>query len=251
MTKAIAVLSMAALASVAQAAESYDQTITAIFGSGNPDGGWTVSESSGGEVVLGLRGKERIGGAFNNANDVYTFDAGLVGTPTPNRATWNWEFSVATPGGDLDNYTYSLAVDMDGSQGTSFLMLDPMTAWTDSSFGETGLMNGAVSSLANGGGIEYANAAAYLVGGGYGGFEVMQNSQNIVFYGLDAFANSTFDYVLSAFDGNELIAQASIQVIVGQGGEPVANPVPEPSTVIGGTLLGALALGRLAKRRRK
>lgn len=242
---------MAALATVAQAAESYDQNITAIFGSGNPDGGWTMSASDGGEVVLGLRGKERIGGAFNNVDDVYSFDTGLVGLPTPNRATWNWEFSVATPGGDLGNYTYSLLIDMDASQGTSFLPVNPMTFWTDNSYGETGLMNGAFSSLANGRGIEYADPAAWAGGGGYDQFEVIQNSQNIVFYGLDASANSTFDYVLSAFDGNELIAQASIQVIVGEGGDPVTNPVPEPSTVIGGAMLGALALGGLAKRRRR
>lgn len=56
--------------------QSYNQSITAIFGSGNPDTGWTVNQA--GNVMLALRAKNRVTASTFNEDGVYPEPAGLV-----------------------------------------------------------------------------------------------------------------------------------------------------------------------------
>jgi hypothetical protein len=67
----VAILLTSALALSAFAAVLYNQNITAIFGSGNPNTGWATDTTNG--LVLGLRAKSRSTGSTANASGVYTF----------------------------------------------------------------------------------------------------------------------------------------------------------------------------------
>src|SRR5688500_4035869 len=71
---------------------SFDETITAIFGSGNPNTGWTTEQNADG-ITLALRGKHRVTADTTNVEGTYSFPTGLQ-EPNNNRALWNWEFSI-------------------------------------------------------------------------------------------------------------------------------------------------------------
>src|SRR3954471_12033806 len=97
----------------AWAAVLYNQNITAIYGSGNPNTGWTADTSNG--IQLALRAKNRVDGSTTNATGVYSFPVG----PAP-RGAWNYEFSInsdpangTTP---LSTYDYYISTDNDPSQ---------------------------------------------------------------------------------------------------------------------------------------
>jgi hypothetical protein len=208
-------------------AVQYNQNVTAIYGSGNPDGGWTTE--TGGGITVGLRGKNRTTGATPNVNGVYTFPTGTVGSPA--RALWNFEFSINSGTAPLSSYIYSLSVDLDPSQGVNFLTFNPLTGYGDNSYGNAG--------TANGQGIE--GLASALAGGN----TIAQNSQNIVFLGLNPLLDGTYDYVLtasSAAGGPQ--ATVGITVVVGNGG----SRVPDAGSTV--ALLGTALVG-LAGLRRK
>lgn len=214
----------------AMAALSFDQTIVAIFGSGNPDTGWTTA--SDGDLTLALRAKNRETASTANVSGVYTEPVGLQ-APANTRARWNWEFSISSGSSNLDAYDYYLEIDTDHSTGISSLVVNALTFFSDNSYGTSSTLNGA--------GLEGPSAVYAPVS------TVSQQSQNIVFYGLDATLDSTFTYSLYAVavgagPNGTRIATTSITVVVGAGGplppdddgDGVPNNVDQcPNTVSG------------------
>lgn len=245
--KAILALLLMISAVAYSATITYNDTQTAIFGSGNPDTGWTTSQSD--EVELSLRGKNRITGSTANINGVYTYDTGTV-PPANNRAKWNWEWNieVKTPTGPtpfftsptLGDYDYFLGIDTDsnsGPGGVNYVFVDPLTFWSDNSYGD--------SSTPNGAGLEGLFSA-------FPSATIAQQSQNLVFAGGNPDLNATYDYTLFAVPSGEgitgnKIAQTTIQVVVGQGGKSV----PESIATIPMLIIGASGIIGLAKRQKR
>jgi hypothetical protein len=165
MKKKLLVLTLTSVAALsALAAVLYNQNITAIFGSGNPDTGWTADTSNG--IQLALRAKNRVDGSTTNATGVYSFPVG----PAP-RGAWNYEFSInsdvtngTTP---LSTYDYYISADDDSSQCIRYTTVDALNYWSDSSYGN--------NTTANGQGVE--GPAATLAATN----NVAQASQNITF----------------------------------------------------------------------
>lgn len=204
---------------------AYNDTITAIFGSGNPDTGW-VSDTGNG-VQVAIRAKNRTDGSTpNNGAGVYSFATGTA--PASTRARWNWEFSansdvLGTSGDSLLDYTWLLSVDTDPSAATSFTTFNPFAFYLDNELGNNSTANGA-------GVIDPFNLGLYNVG---------QNSQNITFapWSLDPNANATYDFVFAAYDGTRQIASTEMQVVVGSGG----TRVPDNGSTFGMmAMMGAL-----------
>ncbi len=196
-------------ASPASAQLTYDKTITAIYGSGNPDTGWT--ESPGGDVMLAMRAKNREDGNTTNASGVYSMPVGYqVGVI--NRARWNFEFSMNSGLDKLDKYDYYLGIDTDPSIGISHTIFDVM-AIPDNSYGNAATQNGQ--------GVE-GTAATYA-----GVYSIAQQSHNIRFYSTlanqDPNLHATFDYCLYAVEKGEgalggKLNSVNIRVVVGAGG---------------------------------
>lgn len=206
-------------------------TITTIYGSGNPDTGWTADTENG--ITLALRAKNRTNGATpTDGFGTYTF----ANAPAP-RGLWNYDFSISTGTAPLTTFTYQLKVDRDPTAGVLYTTVDPLSYWFDNSFGTAGTANGA--------GVE---GPAFMFAGSS---TVVQNSQNITFgsYPGGALAldqNATYDYQLLAFNGNGVQqASVSMKVVVGAGG---AN-VPDASSTL--VLFGLCAAGLLGFRRRQ
>lgn len=231
---------LATLASAAWA-DTYNDSITAIFGSGNPNTGWTSDSANG--IELGLRAKNRTSGDTANVNGVYSYAT----APAP-RGLWNYEFSInsdtsGTSGRTLGYYDFYLAVDRDPTAGIMWSVVNPLSYWGDNSYGN--------NSTANGAGTEGTFAALGANN------NVAQNSQNITFGdyptfpqgGLALAPNATYDYVLYAVEkgagsGGTRLVDVAIKVKVGNGGAAV----PDGGTTFG--LLG-LAFAGLAGIRRK
>jgi hypothetical protein len=243
LTKTSAILALA-LIPITTSAVVYNDDITAIFGSGNPDDGWT-SETSG-SLELALRAKNRVTGDTSNVNGVYSYpDA------PPTRGRFNYEFSInsdVTGGGStLSRYDYFLGVDQDSSAGVNLVFVDPLFYWGDNSFG--------LSSTANGAGSEPANLVDYLSFPFL--FTIAQNSQNVTFGGYPGGAlplepNATYDYQLFAvakgagINGARL-ADVGIQVVIGAGGAAV--PDSGTTGLMFAGAFGVLALATRAVRR--
>lgn len=233
----------------AQAVLAFNTNVTpdVIFGSGNANGGWTVDTTDG--VELGLRAKVRYDvpqNVFNYSGTqlvgsvpygVYTFNAGAA-TAYPNRALWNFEFSVNTnadnlhAGRNLDDLTYLMRVDTMPQPVGAPLIFDPINVpYADHSIG--------TNLTLNGGGAEAADAAGYaaLIGAN----NVAQNSANQGFFMSGFNPNSVGDYVISlgAFSGSSFVGQTGIVVRV----------VPEASAFLfGGVVCAASALVRWRRR---
>jgi hypothetical protein len=217
MKKKLLVLTLASVATLsAVAAVLYNQNITAIFGSGNPDIGWTADTSNG--IQLALRAKDRDNGATTNVAGVYSFPVG----PAP-RGTWNYEFSInsdRTDGTDpLSTYDYYISVDNDPSQCIRYTTVDALNYWSDSSYGNNG--------TANGQGVE--GPASTLATAN----NVAQASQNITFGdypgGARTLADATYNYELYAVEkgagpNGARLASVGITVVAGNGGATCATP---------------------------
>ncbi len=229
MKKNITFALLTAVAVTSASAVQYNQNITAIFGGGNPDTGWTT-ETAGG-ITLGLRAKDRTSGATPNVDGVYTFAT----APAP-RGLWNYEFSINSGTAPLTAYTFLLSVDNDSSLGTSFTTINPLTYWGDNFYGTAATGNGL------------GDEGLFAVLGGNN--QIAQNSQNITFGDYPGGAmplelNATYDYILTALDqAGNTIASVSIQVVVGNGGARV----PDAGSTF--AFLGA-GLAALAGLRRK
>jgi len=235
-------LVLGVLVSLVGPAHAANITPDVIFGSGNANGDFTVSQSDG--VELGLRAKLRFDdtnqpqNVFNyDGTDTYTFEAGLPPTGfgfapgSTSTAVWNFEWSINTnfDGSTnlmLDDLTYAIRIDSDPSLATSFLEFDLINVpYADHAIGTNATLNGDGTVAADG--IEYAA----LIDAN----NVAQNSWNMEFFfdAPDFNGNDvgTYEIQLEAFDSlGQSVASTSITV------NSVA--VPEP----GAALLAAVAL---------
>lgn len=213
-------------------ATTYDQNITAIFGAGNPDTGWTVDSENG--LTLGLRAKNRNDASTANTLGTYSF----LNAP-PTRGLWNYEFSVNSGTAFLNSYDFYLAADQDSSQGISYSTVNALLHWNDNEYGN--------SSTLNGGGV--AGTAASLAGLN----SIAQNSQNITFGdypggALPLEANATYSYNLYAVRSGDgvngtRLANVDITVVVGAGGAAVPDS-GSTLALLGGALAGIAGLRR-------
>lgn len=243
------VLRLLLCASLAPAAFAADTNITAIFGGGNPDTGWTAVTSN--NIQLGLRAKGRnltpyAGTVPSDGNGTYTF-ATQIGI----RGPFNYEFSINADKGGLGglsllSYDFYIAVDHDSSQGISYSLANPLTQWLDNSFGN--------NSTTNGNGVEPVTLAD--VGSFPALFTIAQNSQNITFGGATGYpggpipleANATYTYELFAVasgagaDGARL-ASTSMTVVIGAGGAAVPDAT-STMALVGLALAGLVGLRR-------
>lgn len=197
---------------VASASLQYDQVITAIFGAGNPNTGWTVSSDQG--VTVALRAKNRENGSTANINGVYSEPAGFL--PGNTRAKWNFEWSVDSGLVNLDNYDVYLAIDNDPSVGINYTVVNTALI-PDNSFGNSLTLNGQ--------GVEGPWATYAPV------YSIVQQSHNLTFYpslGFDPNANATYEFELfvvpaGADPNDEPVASVEITVVVGSGGQTVQD----------------------------
>jgi hypothetical protein len=236
MKKLVVALVFSASAALVQA-DLYNQSITAIYGGGNPDTGWAADSGNG--LTLGLRAKNRDTGDTPNTNGVYTFATGF--NATNNRAVWNYEFSINSGKAMLSSYDYYLGVDMDPSQAISYTFFNPLAVFTDNSYGLSTTLNGQGAE-----GSDATNSSLGLTN------SIVQNSENIVFLGLDPTLNATYNYELFAVakgagvDGAKL-DDVAITVVVGSGG----SQVPDSGSSALLLALGVAGLAGFKLRRRK
>nr|WP_309503640.1 VPLPA-CTERM sorting domain-containing protein [uncultured Roseovarius sp.] len=212
-----------------------------IFGSGNANGSFTVSNvktTSGGYVEIGLRAKLRYNDAGNPENtfnrdgvDTYSF-APTAGTPA-NRSVFNFEWHInSTATGDSIRDLFGkelyarLEYDTDPTAGTNFKSYNPFRIFREAYYG--------TEETPNGGGQR-------RFFGPVRGATVAQNSVNYGFSWLDAPDElGIYDISLSIFDANGVrLGGTAIKV----------TPVPVPAALP----LLVFALGGLgfAGRRRK
>jgi hypothetical protein len=215
------------LCSPALAVISFNEDVTAIFGSGNGDGSWTVDQANG--VELGLRAKQRFPAAnIFGSNGDGTYNQ-LAGNNGAGRALWNFEWSINSGAGNaLNSLTYLLKIDTDPTAGinftTSFNPIDPAlhpSGYWDHSIGN--------SSTPNGAGTEANSIASYINLISDSNNNIAQNSWYIGWYAgpFDPNITGSYSFRLEAYDGTDLLAATEITV----------NAVPEPSTYIAGALL--------------
>lgn len=121
----------------------------------------------------------------------------------PLRSLWNYDFYLNSSAGNLGLYTFTLTVLNVGNGHT--VSYNPFTDIGD---------NEPMHSLATAGNSESLDFIASLIG-------------------YDANANDTYDFTLTATDGTTTLS-TSEQVIAGTG---AVSPVPEPTTVVAGSLL--------------
>lgn len=220
-------------------AVTYNDNITAIFGGGNPDTGWTSQTgdgATGNEIKLALRGKNRDTGATPQPTTLGTYEFATGGAANPLYAKWNYEFSIDSGALNLDQYDYFLSVDLDPSAGVSYVTFDPLAAYNDNEYGNSGTLNGD--------GVPGTSALA-------ASNPITQNSQNIRWLGL-TFLDATYNYELFAVErgagvGGDRIADVGVTVVVGKGGAAV----PDAGSTLSLLGLGMAGLAGLNFRKKK
>lgn len=212
-------------------------------GTGNPNGGFTVSTQNG--VEIGLRAKGRqLPGVIDSPNNVYNVLAGSqVGNPA--RAWWNYEWSINLRPGNAgsmvltDVFPYSTLTVQDLTAGVSNTVSFPY--WGDNStFGPSGKQD---AGPGNGFG-----ATLYPVNWG------AQNSENPVFgdfppalvpgYTFDMNAAHYYRFTLDVKNFAGLLASGTIDVAVG--GATAPTSVPEPNVMMS-LMIGLLGMGFMSR----
>jgi hypothetical protein len=219
---------------------SYDSTVTAIYGTGNPDGFWNSYLDTSLNLQLSLRAQTSIAGTVptspNNGAGTFTFPSGTA--PGSTLATWDYWFSINTnPNGtgsnNLNTYDFYLTFDTPSAPGTFQTPLNVLTALPDNAYGNNDTLNGQ-------GIIGTAATSPALVMS----YNVAQNAENISFAGLSTGVTGNYHFQLYAVapgagaNGTRL-GQANM----------IVNVVPEPS-VLFLTGLGLSSLLILQLRRR-
>jgi hypothetical protein len=189
----------------------YNANITAIFGTGNPNNGWTEVTDTGNNLQLGLRAKERYGSVgTQNGSGNYSFAPGT---------DWNIEFSINTDpsnagGISLASTGYSYWLDID-----NILMLNIATLFSDNQYGNNGTANGAGAK----------GTFAALGGSNI----IMQNSELYKWLGIPAaYGDEGHTFDLQVKNSNGCLV-AGDQITVNGG----LAAVPEPSTFAAAALL--------------
>ena len=181
-----------------------NNTVTAIYGSGNPDGHWVTATTA--NVSTGVRFKERSQVNFGTTD-------GLGGTTFTTGTHINVDFTVSSGSYPLSGYTFILSVDNDPTVNQSWVTID-LKSYLDNSFG--------TSSTTNGSGNE--GTWSSLAGSN----TVAQNSQRTFWLGIAGNPSPNigqYDVALTAYSVNDLstpIAKTFSTLTV----------VPEPSSGI-------------------
>ncbi len=205
----------------------FDQDVTpeVIFGSGNANGGFTLSRDGG--LELGLRSKLRFPAAnvYNsNGDGTYTWNAIQgPGASNPLDGVWNFEWTVNTDpdgtlGRKLDELTYELGIDFDASGATDYNAFDNITPtvlvpFFDHAIGDNSTGNGMGTSAIDG--LTYDALLANN--------NVAQNSWRMTFFDLlgtydyDPTEPGFYEIYLAAFDGVTELARTEITVVAVNG----------------------------------
>jgi hypothetical protein len=217
-------------------------------GTGNPNGGFTVTNTGG--IELGLRAKLRQSpSVIEPTGNLYVVPTGLQSPDSGTHAAWNYEYSVdlGTSGFTLANTTTALTVT--DTEGDTFTVSDifhaPFSA--DSALVSTG---GAVSHQT------LATVFSTEIGA--------QNSENPIFgnfplkfssvngpYTYDPNKADTYTFTLDTYAnaGGGLLAEDMINVQTVAPLTP-AGGAPLPNTVVAGmACLGIVGVGRYMKRK--
>ncbi|MEP6789863.1 MAG: DUF4214 domain-containing protein [Ramlibacter sp.] len=210
----VAALPQQVASSASLNASAIDSNGTMYVGNGNPVTGFHTVQAADVGLELAIKAKDRVTGASNATDNVYTVATGTTGSS----ATWNIDFSIAGDtdhnGSVLNAYAFRILVDVDPTAATRYVTLDALHYAPDNNFHNVG-------------GVQVLNTAATANA-------VEQNSFNLGFNtfrqafddpataGLTetyGFGNGRFDVKLQALDlvtGNVMLENA-IVVLVGTG----------------------------------
>lgn len=236
---------LAAFGSATMAGVTYDTTLASpglgspgwYNGTGNPQGGFTVDNEN--SIEVGLRAKLRDSiNVIDTPNNVYVVPPGAeIGVP--NRAAWNYEFSIDLKGA-LDGNGNQLTLD-EISDNTRLTITDitpstpvsatvnPLKYWND----DAGFSSSGKDTYTPGSSSDFG----------------AQNSENPIFGDFplhstyNEFAADTYEITLTVIDNSgKLLGSDTIDVVV----------APLPSSLLAGlALLGGLGIVVAAKRLRR
>jgi hypothetical protein len=207
----------------------FNQNVTAILGSGNPNTGWTTWTDTAYNLQLGLRAKDRLTGATpNNGAGTFLFSTGSY--PGPVRNKFNYEFSINVDPQSFGVQKLNMFDFYLSASGPSWSppTINLLTAYADNSYGD--------NATANGMGVEGLSSVYAPI------LNIAQNSQNPVFTGADPNLSGNYLYTLFATlpgAGPNGYRIAQVDMVVS---------VPEPSSL---ALLGISSLAFVQRIRRR